>query len=642
MTVLNAQHEQTNRKYHGLVLACMAVFLGFTLAVRAQEVAPNTADPKESVTYPYLDPEYQSRIEAFRADPARYTEVWRPQFHASLLRQGELKGDVQGFCYINGWWTPFLYRKITFPGGARRSGSGMMRSRDLLHWEHLPHTVPPTEDGATWTGSVLYDHNNSSGLFDEGGYLYMFERTSDPRTIELWHTDDGFGYVPFKGNPIITGPKGKGAFSCHDPCVFWHERTRKWHMFTTRGGVFHRTSNNLRDWSDPKRLEGNIHTEVVDVFPLTVAGTHDGSEVWVVSCAGRYYYLADFDGEELDVFSERIPMNWGPDHYAQLHCRETPDDRIVSMGMVNPQGPLAGEKEWTSINRKHMPFYCMGQTFPVECSVRTTADGPRLFQEPVREIEKLRTATRELKDIVLKPDENPIADWRGRLMDIELQFTIPEDSQTTEFGVAFYRDKGGVETVVGYNREKEQLFVDRSRSGYARDVPTFGRRYTAPMKPSGGKINIRVLVDESIVEAFGNDGRRVITAGIFAPPTAEGLALYTESGPVEVEHLAVHELKTTWRSNAEEKGDTPLRIRMQPNIRVKRGETTYLGARIWPYTARPRQLAWSVGDDAVAETAPDGPEHLKIVGASVGETTVTAGVAGAEPMAICEVHVVEP
>lgn len=204
MTVLNAQHEQTNRKYHGLVLACMAVFLGFTLVVRAQEVAPNTADPKESVTYPYLDPEYQSRIEAFRADPARYTEVWRPQFHASLLRQGELKGDVQGFCYINGWWTPFLYRKITFPGGARRSGSGMMRSRDLLHWEHLPHTVPPTEDGATWTGSVLYDHNNSSGLFDEGGYLYMFERTSDPRTIELWHTDDGFGYVPFKDNPIIT------------------------------------------------------------------------------------------------------------------------------------------------------------------------------------------------------------------------------------------------------------------------------------------------------------------------------------------------------------------------------------------------------------------------------------------------------
>jgi hypothetical protein len=49
------------------------------------------------IQWPYVDPIYAEMIEKSQNDPARYTELWRPQFHYSMPEQGMWKGDLMGF-----------------------------------------------------------------------------------------------------------------------------------------------------------------------------------------------------------------------------------------------------------------------------------------------------------------------------------------------------------------------------------------------------------------------------------------------------------------------------------------------------------------------------------------------------------------
>ena len=47
-------------------------------------------------------------------------------------------------------------------------------------------------------------------------------------------------------------------------------------------------------------------------------------------------------------------------------------------------------------------------------------------------------------------------------------------------------------------------------------------------------LTLRVVVDRSIVEAFAQDGRAVVTATAYAPAADIGAALIAESGPATV------------------------------------------------------------------------------------------------------------
>ncbi|MFK4339838.1 sucrose-6-phosphate hydrolase SacC (GH32 family) [Paenibacillus sp. RC73] len=42
-------------------------------------------------------------------------------------------------------------------------------SKDLVHWDELPPTIPPGEDGAIFSGSAVVGKNNTSGFFNEEG-----------------------------------------------------------------------------------------------------------------------------------------------------------------------------------------------------------------------------------------------------------------------------------------------------------------------------------------------------------------------------------------------------------------------------------------------------------------------------------------
>ena len=170
-----------------------------------------------------------------------------------------------------------------------------------------------------------------------------------------------------------------------------------------------------------------------------------------------------------------------------------------------------------------MPFN-QQMTVPVELTLRTTPDGPRLFAVPVKEIESLRDSTQSWKDLALKPGVNPLADVKGELFDIHA------DLRPGAAGVVIFTARG---IPVVYDAKKGQISC---------------RGKTAPLKPrAGGSVRLQILVDRGSIEVFGNDGAVALSAGVLLSPEDRSLALSARDGEVTVTALAVHVLKSAWK-----------------------------------------------------------------------------------------------
>src|SRR5207245_4290907 len=89
---------------------------------------------------------------------------------------------------------------------------------------------------------------------------------------------------------------------------------------------------------------------------------------WVLSAADGQSLLGQFDGREFRKESGKHQL-WHGNFYAAQTFSNTPGRRL-QIGWGN------------GITFPGMPFN-QQMTIPVELSLRTTADGPRMFAEPV-------------------------------------------------------------------------------------------------------------------------------------------------------------------------------------------------------------------------------------------------------------------
>jgi sucrose-6-phosphate hydrolase SacC (GH32 family) len=88
----------------------------------------------------------------------------------------------------------------------------------------------------------------------------------------------------------------------------------------------------------------------------------------------------------------------------------------------------------------------------------------------------------------------------------------------------------GTFTLVGFDREKQQLFVDRTHSGDTNFSKDFAARTTAPLLINGGELKLRILVDRSSIEVFADDGRIAMTNLVFPPSGSRRIEFYSKGG----------------------------------------------------------------------------------------------------------------
>ena len=168
-----------------------------------------------------------------------------------------------------------------------------------------------------------------------------------------------------------------------------------------------------------------------------------------------------------------------------------------------------------------MPFN-QQYTVPSELTLHSTDAGPRLRMNPIEELETLRTKTHEWKDLTLKAGANPLADIKGDLFDVEVEFTPAAGTQTVF-------DLRGEKVI--YDAEKQTLSCGNVRS---------------PLKPLKGAIRLRILLDRTSIEVFANAGRVYIPRCILPKDDNRSLSASCSKGEVKASYLRVHELKSAW------------------------------------------------------------------------------------------------
>ncbi len=446
-----------------------------------------------------------------------------PRPHVHFAPQRNWMNDPNGLVVYDGEYHLFFQYN---PYGDRwgHMSWGHAVSRDLVHWQELPVAIPERDGVMAFSGSAVIDWGNTSG-FGHGGKPPMIaiytghNPAAKVQSQYLAYSNDRGRTWSVHGEVLSVGSP-----EFRDPKVFWHSQSKQWVMVAVlalenRALIF--TSPDLKTWRyassfGPAGGRGK-NWECPDLFELPVEGGSPGETRWVMSInigdngpaggsAGQYF-VGHFDGTRFTPVSDwGTEPQWsdrGADFYAAVSWNDLPkqDGRRLWIGWANDWRYANAIPTWPSRGL---------MTVPRTVSLRRTVEGYRLVQAPVSELAAAHGPRRDFEaELSDKPVDLPV---KGGTADLAIEI----DPGTADQVTIALTDALGYQTLIGVNPTIGEAFIDRTRSG-----PLFHNAFPdrhialIPLARAGAKITLRVLIDESIIELFAEDGLRTITDRFF-------------------------------------------------------------------------------------------------------------------------------
>jgi fructan beta-fructosidase len=450
----------------------------------------------------------------------RYHETYRPQFHFSP-RQNWMN-DPNGLVYYRGEYHLFFqHNPVSIQWGNMTWGHAT--SPDLVHWEQLDHALWPDRLGTMFSGSAVVDWANTTGfqIGDEKPLVAIYtaaggtspESADQPFTQCLaYSTDCGRTWTKYAGNPVLPHIRGGNR----DPKVIWHTPSERWIMVLYLDGADFAffASPDLKTWTHLHDLTMPECSECPDFFELPVADDPT-EQKWIFIAANGHYLVGAFDGERFTPESGPHIADWGANYYAVQTYSDIPasDGRRIQLAWM-AKGVYPD-----------MPFN-QQMNFPTTLTLRRTPDGVRLYREPIREIETLRADRHTWANLPLRPGENPLAGLAGDLYDLCAEIELGEAAE------------------VGLRLRGAAISYDVP----AATLTCLG--CTAPLAPvaARGQIKLRILLDRTTIEVFGNDGAVVMSSCFVPEPGNRALEICAAGGAARLLTLEVCELRSAWRT----------------------------------------------------------------------------------------------
>lgn len=484
-----------------------------------------------------------------------YDEPYRPQYHFSPLRNWT--NDPNGLVWFDGEYHLF-YQYNPFGDRWGHMSWGHAVSRDLLHWQELPVALPEENGIMIFTGSTVVDERNSSG-FCTGGKacmvaVYTGHTPRSPGHAVLqtqniaYSNDRGRTWTKYSGNPVLN----LGLADFRDPHVFWSKAASRWVMVVALPNqhkvLFYR-STDLKQWEragefGPAGAAGG-QWECPTLTEVPVQGAARQTR-WVLKIglnpgalqggSGEQYFVGRFDGS---TFTNENPpettlwTDYGKDCYCALPFNGSPPGGPVLLGWMN-NWQYAGDVP-TSPWRGQM-------TIPRRLQLQSTPQGLRLAQQPI-DLQALRG------DRVSWNGTDPTALNRSLA-------ALPRKDSSWELH-AVIRSGGAREvvwkilagadksTLVGYNADRGEFFVDRTQSGNTGFQRNFPAR-TVVHWPVTGPLDFTILVDRSTVELFAQGGLVTMTNLVYPPAGAGGIELSAAGGKPETIQVEWWPLRPAW------------------------------------------------------------------------------------------------
>ena len=438
-----------------------------------------------------------------------YREQLRPQFHFSPRRGWN--NDPNGLVYYKGEYHLFFqHNPYGWSWGNMHWGHAV--SPDLIHWQEIPIALYPDQHGTMFSGSAVVDWNNTAGFQtgEEKVMVCIFTAAGNPFTQGIAFSNDrGRTWTKYEHNPVLPHIAG----SNRDPKVIWYAPEKKWVLALYLDGSDYAlfSSKDLKKWEKMSNVAIPGTSECPEFFEIAVDGNQQNTR-WVFYGGNGRYLVGKFDGRTFTPECGPQTLHYGNCWYASQTYTDIPakDGRRILI-------------PWGTMATPGMPFNQM-MGVPVELTLRTTDEGPRLLANPVKEHVSLRMKSHQVQPQSLKPGENPLAGVKGELLDLTAEL-VPGDAAELGFNLR------GV--TVSYDPQKQELSCKGNK---------------ATLKPVDGKIRLRLMVDRTSIDIFGNDGRLYMPMGVIVPQDNRSLEIYAKGGSAKINSLDVHELKSAWNS----------------------------------------------------------------------------------------------
>lgn len=444
------------------------------------------------------------------------TEKFRPAYHHTPA-YGWMN-DPNGMFYKDGVYHLYFQHN---PYGSTWGNMnwGHSYSTDLVHWTYAGDAITPDAWGTVFSGSAVVDKDNSAGFGRNAIVAFYTSAKPTPwgdaqmQSI-AYSTDDGKTFEKYPGNPVITSTEK----DFRDPHVFRHEATGRWIMILAAGQEMRiYSSANLKDWTYESSFgkEYGSHAgvwECPDLFELPVEGTNE--KKWVLVCninpggpfggSATQYFTGTFDGHKFTCDTKPEVTKWmdyGKDHYAAVSFDNAPDGRRVMIAWMSNwqyanQVPTVQFRSANAIARDVYLFRDKGVDY--------------VGSRPVAEMTAMRgDAVVSKKATLGKLSVKNMFKAPSGAYEIDLAMA-PQDGATVKMMLS--NQKGEYVTIV-YDGNMGTLSFDRRQGGDKSFSELFPAVTTAPVH--GKLTSLRIFVDKSSVEVFGNDGRAVMTNLVF-------------------------------------------------------------------------------------------------------------------------------
>ena len=122
----------------------------------------------------------------------------------------------------------------------------------------------------------------------------------------------------------------------------------------------------------------------------------------------------------------------------------------------------------------------------------------------------------------------------------EIEMTI-KNKDADVIGFQLFNSKGE-EVEMYYNLAEKTFTMDRTESGEVSFSKDFPAVTVAPVE-GGNEMKLRLFVDKSSIEAFGNDGRFAMTNLVFPQHPYTTISIAVDKGRCKVNDLTVNLLK---------------------------------------------------------------------------------------------------
>lgn len=397
---------------------------------------------------------------------------------------------------------------------------GHSTSRDLVHWTYEGTPIVPDAWGAIFSGSCVVDHENTAG-FGKGAVVAFYTSAKstpwgDVQSQSMAYSlDNGKTFTKYEGNPILTSSER----DFRDPKVFWYAPGKHWVMMLAVGQHMEIYSSvNLKDWKKESEFgamqgaHGGVW-ECPDLVEIPVEGTRQ--KKWVLICnlnpggpfggSAAQYFVGSFDGKTFVNESPTLTkwMDWGKDNYATVTWNNAPDGRCVALGWMS---------NWQYANNVPTRQYRSANTIARDLTLYRVGEELYLKSTPSPEVKKARG------EKVSKPSFNVAGEYEvASLLDdnkgaYEVELVI-QNQGASKIAFCLLNEKGEKVSMY-YDLARRQFVMDRSESGtvdFSKDFPAV----TVAPADTDKELTLRLFVDRSSIEAFGEDGKFVMTNLVF-------------------------------------------------------------------------------------------------------------------------------